>query len=138
MVSSITIDGHEYAVACNAFTPIIYSGGLRYTKENGKTRAKDINDGISAIMDTMSDYDIPPFLPLAEFFWAFHKTADKNAPDFKSFMESLPAAAFDVASDGSWAEPVMEAVIENFLPSFKGLASPTSEEAAAEAADGDQ
>ncbi len=63
MVSSITIDGHEYAVACNAFTPIIYSGGLRYTKENGKTRAKDINDGISAIMDTMSDYDIPPFLP---------------------------------------------------------------------------
>ena len=96
MVSAVEIDGKEYPIACNAFTPIIYSGGLRYTKANGKARAKDINDGLAAIIDTLSDFDIPPFLPLVEFFWAFVKTADNKAPDFKSFMESLPPAAYDV------------------------------------------
>lgn len=136
MVSAVEIDGKEYPIACNAFTPIIYSGGLRYTKANGKARAKDINDGLAAIIDTLSDFDIPPFLPLVEFFWAFVKTADNKAPDFKSFMESLPPAAYDVSSDDSWAVPVMEAVIENFLPRYKGMVSATAEDAAADASDG--
>lgn len=137
MVSAVEIDGKEYPIACNAFTPIIYSGALRYTKANGKARAKDINDGLAAIIDTLSDFDIPPFLPLVEFFWAFVKTADNKAPDFKSFMESLPPAAYDVSSDDSWAVPVMEAVIENFLPRYKGMVSATAEDAAADASDGD-
>lgn len=137
MVSAVEIDGKEYPIACNAFTPIIYSGGLRYTKANGKARMKDINDGLAAIIDTLSDFDIPPFLPLVEFFWAFVKTADNKAPDFKSFMESLPPAAYDVSSDDSWAVPVMEAVIENFLPRYKGMVSATAEDAAADASDGD-
>lgn len=137
MVGSVEIEGREYPIACNAFTPIIYSGGLRYTKANGKTRAKDINDGLAAIIDTLSDFDIPPFLPLVEFFWAFAKTADKTAPDFNGFMESLPPAAYDVTSDDSWAAPVMEAVIENFLPSFKGVATAPAEDGAADTADGD-
>lgn len=146
MVSTVEIDGKEYPIACNAFTPIIYSGGLRYTKANGKTRAKDINDGLAAIIDTLSDFDIPPFLPLVEFFWAFAKTAEKSLgkqaenhiPGFNEFMESLPPAAYDVTSDDSWAAPVMEAVIENFLPSFKGVVSKATEDGTADASGGNQ
>ena len=137
MVGTVTVGGREYPIACNAFTPIIYSGGLRYTKANGKTRAKDINDGLAAIIDTMEDFDIPPFLPLMEFFWAFATTADKGVPGFDEFMESMPESVYDMTNDDSWAVPVMQAVQENFLPGTKGVASSPSEDAAAETADRD-
>lgn len=138
MVSKVTVGDKTYPVACNAFTPIIYSGGLRYKKKNGKTRAKDINDGLSAIADTLEDFDIPPFLPLFEFFWAFAKTADKSVPDFKEFLESMPESVFDMSDDDNWAVPVMEAVRENFLPGAKGVETEAAEDAAADPADGDQ
>lgn len=136
MAEIIKIGEKEFPVAVTAFTPIIYNGEFRYKKENGHTRAKDINDGLSEIMDGIDTNDIPPFISMAQFFWAFCKTADKNVSGFKTWIETLPAQAFDVSADDSWSQQVWELIQENYFRAATQVAPEATENADAAAAAG--
>lgn len=136
MADTIKIGDKELAVAVTAFTPIIYSGEFRLRKENGKHRDKDINDGLSEILDGIDTSGVPPLLTMLQFLWAFAKTADKNVPGFKKFVESLPPETFDMSADESWAQPVWELAQANFLKSAADVAPSTGEDAVAGAAAG--
>ena len=132
----IEIIGKRYRIAANAFTPIVYSGEFTFMKENGRRRAKDINDGLAEIMDGIASSGIPPLLPMLQFFWAFCKTADKSAPGFKAWLEGLPEQAFDMSADESWAQPVLEMIQAAYFRSATQVASEGAEDAAAGAAAG--
>lgn len=105
-------------------------------KENGHTRAKDINDGLSEIMDGIETNEVPPFLSMAQFFWAFCKTADKNVSGFNVWLETLPEQAFDVSAEESWSSKVWELIQANYFRSATQVASKTAENADAGAAAG--
>lgn len=136
MAGIIKIGDNEFPVAVTAFTPIIYNGEFRYMKENGHTRAKDINDGLSEIMDGIETNEVPPFLSMAQFFWAFCKTADKNVSGFNVWLETLPEQAFDMSADESWSSKVWELIQANYFRSATQVASEAAENAAAGAAAG--
>lgn len=136
MADIIKIGDNEFPVAVTAFTPIIYNGEFRYMKENGHTRAKDINDGLSEIMDGIETNEVPPFLSMAQFFWAFCKTADKNVSGFNVWLETLPEQAFDMSADESWSSKVWELIQANYFRSATQVASEAAENAAAGAATG--
>ncbi|WP_415927451.1 hypothetical protein [Slackia piriformis] len=136
MADIIKIGDNEFPVAVTAFTPIIYNGEFRYMKENGHTRAKDINDGLSEIMDGIETNEVPPFLSMAQFFWAFCKTADKNVSGFNVWLGTLPAQAFDMSADESWSRKVWELIQANYFRSATQVASEAAENAAAGAAAG--
>lgn len=136
MADIIKIGDNEFPVAVTAFTPIIYNGEFRYMKENGHTRAKDINDGLSEIMDGIETNEVPPFLSMAQFFWAFCKTADKNVSGFNVWLETLPEQAFDMSADESWSSKVWELIQANYFRSATKVASEAAENAAAGAAAG--
>lgn len=136
MEGIIKVGDREFPVAVTAFTPIIYNGEFRYMKENGHTRAKDINDGLSEIMDGIETNEVPPFLSMAQFFWAFCKTADKNVSGFNVWLETLPEQAFDVSAEESWSSKVWELIQANYFRSATQVASKTAENAVAGAAAG--
>lgn len=136
MADIIKIGDNEFPVAVTAFTPIIYNGEFRYMKENGHTRAKDINDGLSEIMDGIETNEVPPFLSMAQFFWAFCKTADKNVSGFNVWLETLPEQAFDMSADESWSSKVWELIQANYFRSATQVASEAAAKAAAGAAAG--
>ena len=136
MADIIKIGDNEFPVAVTAFTPIIYNGEFRYMKENGHTRAKDINDGLSEIMDGIETNEVPPFLSMAQFFWAFCKTADKNVSGFNVWLGTLPEQAFDMSADESWSSKVWELIQVNYFRSATQVASEAAENAAAGAAAG--
>lgn len=136
MADIIKIGDNEFPVAVTAFTPIIYNGEFRYMKENGHTRAKDINDGLSEIMDGIETNEVPPFLSMAQFFWAFCKTADKNVSGFNVWLGTLPEQAFDMSADESWSSKVWELIQANYFRSATQVASKAAENAAAGAAAG--
>lgn len=136
MADIIKIGDNEFPVAVTAFTPIIYNGEFRYMKENGHTRAKDINDGLSEIMDGIETNEVPPFLSMAQFFWAFCKTADKNVSGFNVWLGTLPKQAFDMSADESWSSKVWELIQANYFRSATQVASEAAENAAAGAAAG--
>ena len=136
MEGIIKVGDMEFPVAVTAFTPIIYNGEFRYMKENGHTRAKDINDGLSEIMDGIETNEVPPFLSMAQFFWAFCKTADKNVSGFNVWLETLPEQAFDVSAEESWSSKVWELIQANYFRSATQVASKTAENADAGAAAG--
>lgn len=136
MEGIIKVGDREFPVAVTAFTPIIYNGEFRYMKENGHTRAKDINDGLSEIMDGIETNEVPPFLSMAQFFWAFCKTADKNVSGFNVWLKTLPEQAFDVSAEESWSSKVWELIQANYFRSATQVASKTAENADAGAAAG--
>lgn len=136
MEGIIKVGDREFPVAVTAFTPIIYNGEFRYMKENGHTRAKDINDGLSEIMDGIETNEVPPFLSMAQFFWAFCKTADKNVSGFNVWLETLPEQAFDVSAEESWSSKVWELIQVNYFRSATQVAPKTAENADAGAAAG--
>lgn len=136
MAEIIKIGEKEFPVAVTAFTPIIYNGEFRYMKENGHTRAKDINDGLSEIMDGIETNEVPPFLSMAQFFWAFCKTADKNVSGFKTWLSTLPEQAFDLSADESWSRKVWELIQANYFRSATQVAPAPAENADAGAAAG--
>lgn len=132
-MAGVTIGGERIELACNALTPIVYSGAFRYTSAAGKVRAKDVNDGVSEIIEHIEEYGIPPMLPLMQFLWAFAKTADKGISDFNGFVGGLPVDVLDISNEEGWATPVMELVQANFFPSATNVASATAEDGSAEA-----
>ncbi len=116
MVSSINVGEAEYPVACNAFTPIVFSRAFWVEKGNGDRRPKDIGEDVAAIAEVLRTYSMPPILPLLEVFYACAKTADPKLAAFDEWLGPFPMEAFDLERGDGWAADVMQIVQENFFP----------------------
>lgn len=116
MVSSVKVGDAEYPVACNAFTPIVFSRAFWVEKPSGDRRPKDIGEAVAAIAEVLRTYSMPPVLPLLEVFYACAKTADPKLASFDEWLGAFPVEAFDLERGDGWAADVMQIVQENFFP----------------------
>lgn len=131
MVSEVKVGDAVYPVACNAFTPIVFSREFYVERSNGSKRPKDINEDIVMILEVSSSSPVAPIMPLLEVFYACAKTADRKLASFDEWLGGFPADAFDLEREDGWASDVMGIVKENFFPH----AAADVETATAEASD---
>ena len=131
MVSKIEVGDKTYPVACNAFTPIVFSREFTVKRADGSARPKDINEDVSMILEVQAASSMPPVVPLLEVFYACAKTANANIDPFEKWVKSFPADAYDLERADGWASDVMQIVAENFFPHAKA----NMEAATAEASD---
>lgn len=116
MVSEIAVGGETYPVACNAFTPIVFSREFSVTRADGSQRPKDINEDVSMILDVTANSSVAPVVPLLEIFYACAKTANVKLEPFDKWVKSFPSDAYDLERSDGWAADVMGIVQENFFP----------------------
>lgn len=116
MVSQIALGDETYPVACNAFTPIVFSRSFSVERDDGTKRPKDINEDVSLFADVMRTAGMPPILALVEIFYACAKTANPKLGGFEDWLGNFPADAFDLERGDGWASDVTNIVIENFFP----------------------
>lgn len=119
MVSEISVGDEVYPVACNAFTPIIFSREFSVTRKDGSSRPKDINEDVSAILQVQAAYAMPPIVPMLEIFYACAKTAGAKLKPFDDWVKSFPAEVYDLERSDGWAADVMQLVQQNFFPHAK-------------------
>ena len=136
MVSEINIGGSAVPVACNAFTPIVFSREFSVERADGSKRPKDINEDVSMILEVTSASSVAPIVPLLEIFYSCAKTADPKLKPFEEWIGDFPPDAYDLERSGGWSADVMGIVKDNFFPHAKeDLAAETAE--ALDAADAD-
>ena len=136
MVSEINIGGSAVPVACNAFTPIVFSREFSVERADGSKRPKDINEDVSMILEVTSASSVAPIVPLLEIFYSCAKTADPKLKPFEEWIGDFPPDAYDLERSGGWSADVMGIVKDNFFPHAKeDVAAETAE--AADAADAD-
>lgn len=137
MVSEINIGGSTVPVACNGFTPIVFSREFSVERPDGSERPKDINEDVSVILEVTSAFKVAPIVPLLEIFYSCAKTANPKLKPFKEFIGDFPPDAYDLERSGGWSADVMGIVKENFFPHAKeDVAAETAEATDAAAADG--
>lgn len=137
MVSAINIGGSAVPVACNAFTPIVFSREFSVERADGSKRPKDINEDVSMILEVTSASSVAPIVPLLEILYSCAKTANPKIKPFNEFIGDFPPDAYDLERSGGWSADVMEIVKENFFPHAKeDVAAETAEATDAAAADG--
>ncbi len=137
MVSEIAVGDDTYPVACNAFTPIVFSREFSVTRADGSKRPKDINEAVSMIMDVTANSSVAPIVPLLEIFYACAKTADAKLKAFDEWVKAFPADAYDLERADGWASDVMGIVQESFFPhAKKDVAAATAEAPHAAASSG--
>lgn len=137
MVSSVKVGEAEYPVACNAFTPIVFSRAFWVEKEGGDRRPKDIGEAVGAIAEVLRTYGMPPVVPLLEVFYACAKTANPKLACFDEWLGGFPVEAFDLQREDGWATDVMLIVQENFFPhAGEDMGAQAAEASAAGAAAG--
>ena len=137
MVSEINIGGSTVPVACNGFTPIVFSREFSVERPDGSKRPKDINEDVSVILEVTSTFKVAPIVPLLEIFYSCAKTANPKLKPFKEFIGDFPPDAYDLERSGGWSADVMGIVKENFFPNAKeDVAAETAEETDAADADG--
>ena len=126
---NVTVDGVEFVLDCNAFTPFVYAEEFTTVNKNGKTVPKDINAGVEEVMAFLDEHGLPPMLELQRLFWALAKTANPKVPSFKNWLRSLPPKALSFTEENGWAEAVMEEIKEAFFPAVvkPNVAPETSE-----------
>lgn len=134
MVSEITIGDISVPVACNGFTPIVFSREFSVERLDGSKRPKDINEDVSMILEVTSASSVAPIVPLLEIFYSCAKTANPKLKPFEELIGDFPPDAYDLERSGGWSADVMEIVKENFFPhAKKDVAAETAE--ATDAAD---
>ena len=111
----ISVCGVEHEVACNAFTPIVYSGQFKARKPSGGYKPRDISEALGIIADAVSSVGFPAITPLLEIFWAFEKTANRDLEDFDKWIDKFPSNAFDLTKKDSWAADVMQLIEANYF-----------------------
>jgi hypothetical protein len=116
MVAEIAVGDKTYPVACNAFTPIVFSREFSVTRADGSKRPKDINEDVSMILDVTANSSVAPVVPLLEIFYACAKTASAKLDSFDEWVKAFPADAYDLERADGWAADVMGIVSENFFP----------------------
>lgn len=137
MVAEITVGGKTYPVACNAFTPIVFSREFSVERADGSKRPKDINEDVSMILEVTSASSVAPVVPLLEIFYSCAKTANPKLKPFEKWIGDFPPDAYDLERSGGWSADVMGIVKDNFFPhSKKNVAAETAEATDAAAADG--
>ncbi len=137
MVAEIAVGGKTYPVACNAFTPIVFSREFSVERADGSKRPKDINEDVSMILEVTAGSRVTPIVPLLEVFYACAKTADPKTKPFNEWIGNFPPDAYDLERSGGWSADVMDIVKENFFPHAKeDVAAETAEATDAAASDG--
>lgn len=137
MVSEISIGDISVPVACNAFTPIVFSREFSVDRADGSKRPKDINEDVSMILEVTSASRVAPIVPLLEVFYACAKTSNPKIKPFNEWIGDFPPDAYDLERSGGWSADVMDIVKENFFPhAKKDVAAETAEATDAAAADG--
>lgn len=137
MVAEIAVGDKTYPVACNAFTPIVFSREFSVERADGAKRPKDINEDVSMILEVNAVSSVTPIVPMLEIFYACAKTANPKIKPFKDWIGDFPPDAYDLERSGGWSADVMEIVKENFFPHAKeDVAAETAEATDAAAADG--
>ena len=134
MVAEIAVGGNTYPVACNAFTPIVFSREFTVERADGTKRPKDINEEVSMILEVQVMSSVPPVVPLLEIFYACAKTADRKLKPFEKWVEEFPADAYDLERSDGWATDVMGIVQDNFFPHARKNVEPATAEASDAAA----
>ena len=119
MVAEIAVGGETYPVACNAFTPIVFSREFSMTRADGSRRPKDINEDVAMIVDVLANSNVAPVMPLLEIFYACAKTAGAALPPFDEWVKKFPPDAYDLERSDGWSADVMGIVRENFFPNAK-------------------
>lgn len=136
MVSKILIGDISVPVACNGFTPIVFSREFSVERPGG-SRPKDINEDVSMILEVNAVSRVTPIVPMLEIFYACAKTANPKIKPFKDWIGDFPPDAYDLERSGGWSADVMDIVKENFFPhAKKDVAAETAEATDAAAADG--
>lgn len=116
----INVGDNKFEVACNAFTPIVYSRYFTVGNTTITRRPKDINEAIGSILVSLNEYGFPPIVPMLEIFYACIKTADpKFDKKFDEWVSEFPPESFDLGRADGWATDVMHIVEDNFFPSQK-------------------
>lgn len=137
MVAEIAVGGKTYPVACNAFTPIVFSREFSVERAAGTKRPKDINEDVSMILEVNAVSSVTPIVPMLEIFYACAKTANPKIKPFKDWIGDFPPDAYDLERSCGWSADVMEIVKENFFPHAKeDMAAETAEATDAAASDG--
>lgn len=137
MVSEINIGGSTFPVACNGFTPIVFSREFSVERPDGSKRPKDINEDVTMILEVTSATHIAPIVPLLEIFYSCAKTANPKMKPYEEWIGDFPPDAYDLERSGGWSADVMDIVKENFFPHSKeDVAAETAEATDAAAADG--
>ncbi len=137
MVAEIAVGGKTYPVACNAFTPIVFSREFSVERADGSKRPKDINEDVSMILEVTSASSVAPVVPLLEIFYSCAKTANPKLKPFEEWIGDFPPDAYDLERSGGWSADVMRIVKDNFFPhSKKDVAAEAAETTDAAAADG--
>lgn len=115
-MQEIEVGGVAHPVACNAFTPIVFSGQFKEKKPNGGFKPRDISEALGLIADTVTSVGFPPITPLLELFWTFEKTANRDLENFDKWLEKFPPDAYDLTKKDGWATDVMQLVKASFFP----------------------
>ena len=137
MVAEIAVGGETYPVACNAFTPIVFSREFSVTRADGTKRPKDINEDVSMVLEVQACSSVAPVVPLLEIFYACAKSADRKLKPFEEWVKGFPADAYDLERSDGWASDVIDIVKENFFPNARKDVEPAPAEASdAAVADG--
>lgn len=113
MVREISIGDISVPVACNGFTPIVFSREFSVERPGG-SRPKDINEDVSMILEVNAVSSVTPIVPMLEIFYACAKTANPKIKPFKDWIGDFPPDAYDLERSGGWSADVMEIVKENF------------------------
>ena len=117
---TITIEGVEHRLDCNALTPFYYSEQFLVNRD-GHMVCEDINDAIASIIAAVDAGGIPPMLKMQQLFWAFEKTASPDTiAGFKEWVVALPTSTIALTTNPEWAETVVDMVKEFFLPTEAG------------------
>lgn len=136
MVSEINIGDSTVPVACNGFTPIVFSREFSVERPDGSKRPKDINEDVTMILEVSSAIHLAPIVPLLEIFYSCAKTANPKLKPYEEWIGEFPPDAYDLERSGGWSADVMDIVRENFFPHAKeDVATETAE--ATDAADAD-
>lgn len=132
---TITIEGVEHRVECNAFTPFIYSENFTVERADGRMVHEDINAAIDDVTAHIREHDMPPMGKLLQLFWAFEKTAERptdevKVPRFREWLRDLPSSVLRLDVREGWAMDILNIITENFFPSSSGTdvaTTPTGE-----------
>ena len=137
MVAEIAVGGETSPVACNAFTPIVFSREFSVTRADGTKRPKDINEDVSMVLEVQACSSVAPVVPLLEIFYACAKTADRKLKPFEEWVKGFPTDAYDLERSDGWASDVIDIVKDNFFPHAKeDMAAAPAEASDAAVADG--
>ena len=112
---TITIEGVDHVIDCNAFTPYVYSENFT-TIRNGKRVSDDIALAIGEIMESVTTVGYPPLLKMMQLFWAFEKSArPQTTPAFTEWLKGLPSLVVNLDDEDGWAHEVMEEIRLSFF-----------------------